>query len=114
MNDDSERAFDGTTMNTQRGNKISIHHAAALSDAKFNKIKARPLPTHRKKKYAKEKKKGIFHLFSKEVCEAIITVAIENDHVAQATNRADLERVEQAKLDREEYMEKKNLDKSKK
>ena len=64
MNDDSERAFAGTTVNTQRGNKISIHHAAALSDAKFNKIKARPLPTHRKKKDAKDKKKGIFRLFN--------------------------------------------------
>ena len=36
VNDDSERSFAGTTMNFQRGNKISIHHAAAVSDAKFN------------------------------------------------------------------------------
>ena len=54
MNDDSERAFSGTTMNIQRGKKISIHHAAAVSDAKFNRITARPLPTHRKRKDAKE------------------------------------------------------------
>ena len=93
MNDDLERAFADTTMNIQRGKKISIHHAASVSGAKFKKITALPLPTHRKKKDTKEKKKGIFHLFSKEVRESIITVAIEDAPVAPATNRADLERV---------------------
>ena len=102
MNYDSERSFVGTAVKIQCGNKISIHRAAAVSDAKFNKITARPLPTNCKKKDAKEEKKGIFHLLSKEVHEAIITVAIEDSTVARETNRVDLERVEQAKLEREE------------
>ena len=74
----------------------------------------RPLPTHCKKKDSREKKKGIFHIFSKEVRDAIITVAIEDAPVSRATNMAYLERLEQVKLEREEFMAKKNLDKSKK
>ena len=77
MNDDLYIAFADTIMNIQRGKKISIHHAVAVSDEKFNKITARPLSTHFKKNYVKDKKKGIFHLFSKEVLEAVITVAVE-------------------------------------
>ena len=63
---------------------------------------------------SKEKKKGIFNLFSKEVRKAIITVAIEDAPVARATNRADHKILEQANLDKEELMVKKSLDKSKK
>ena len=94
--------------------KISIHHAASVSDAKFNKITARPLPTHRKKNDAKDKKKGIFHLLSTEIRETIITVAIEDTPVARSKNNPGPERVEKAKLDRERFLVKKKLDKSKK
>ena len=114
MNDDSEISFDGTTMSIHRGNKISIHHAAAVSDEKFNKITAQPLPKNCKKKDSKEKKKGIFHLFSKEVRDTIITVAIECAPVARAKNRDDIEKVDRENIYREEFMVKKNLDKSKK
>ena len=58
--------------------------------------------------------KGIFHILSTEACEAIITVDIEDAPVSRATNRAGLERVDQAKLDREEFIVNKNLDKSNK
>ena len=95
------------------GGGVIIHHSEAVSDAKFNKITAWILPTHRKKKDSKEKKKGIFRIFSREVRKANITVAIEDTPVSLATNRGYLEIVEQVELDRESFMVKKNLDKSK-
>ena len=90
MNNDSERDFAGTTINIRRGEKNNIHHSAAVSDAKFFEITARTLPTHCKKKDAKEEKKGIFRIFSKEVHKAITNVAIEYAPSDLAINRSDV------------------------
>ncbi len=61
----------------------------------------------------KNKTKGMFHQFDREMRECLLTVAIEDAPVTISTNRDDLDKQQEVKRKKEELIEKKSLDKAK-
>jgi hypothetical protein len=81
-NDRSESALGGTTHQLQKYGRIGISNAAAISDAKTNGY-------FRRFSVDKNKTKGMFHQFDREMRDCLLTVAIEDAPVTISTNRDD-------------------------
>lgn len=112
VNDDSERALGMTTLSVQRGNNISLSNAAGEAGIKYNKVFTRPLPVHGKKK--DDCRRGIFHEFTPELADCILRVAVEDAPEQRERNNEDLERQEEARLKKEDYIKAKGMEKAKK
>jgi hypothetical protein len=105
-NDRSKSALGRTTHQLQKYGCIGISNAAAISDAKTNGY-------FRRFSVDKNKTKGMFHQFDREMRDCLLTVAIEDAPVTISTNRDDLDKQREAKRKKEEMIEKKSLDKAK-
>ena len=111
VNDDSKRALGMTANSVQRGNNILLSNAAGEAGIKYNKVFVRPQPVHGKKKdYCRM---GIFHVFTPELADCILRVAVEDKPENRKRNNGDLERQEEARMKKEDYIKAKGYGESK-
>ena len=77
MNDVAESALGGCTRDVQTGNRIHLSSAAAISDAKRNRLFDRSVPSKEKSGDDGVKSAGIFLQFDKALQRAMLEVGVQ-------------------------------------
>jgi hypothetical protein len=102
-NDGCESALGGATRNLQKGNMANHKPCAGQSDAKRNNILGRGVDG---------KPRSVFQQWPEPLQYAVLIAAIEHAPALRCQNNEDLERQQQAKMEKEEIMKAKGLNKS--
>lgn len=103
-NDEAESALGATTYEIQKGNRIGITNAAAVSDLNRNGF------VHRQTSKKDKKSEGLFHQFHEKLRHAIVLVAMRDAPATKAQNDEDLELQLKAKNAKEKIAKRKNME----
>ena len=103
-NDEAESALGGATAQLQRFGRVSLSHAAAVSDLKRNAFFHRPSSSK-----SDTKSPGLFHQFHPALQEAILVASMQDAPERRKANNEALEQQAAARHAKEQLAKEKNL-----